>query len=486
MKKKYIIIILLTCLTASAFTAKESPYKIKYEPIEFEPPEVKNHEYNLKNKATAFIVEDDKIPVFDIELVFKTGFLNDPKKMPGLCSITAAMITEGGTKNISSDSLNEILDYHAISLDSYCEDATTTISASSLNNKIDLVLKLLTEIISFPAFEKEKLNLLKKRRINSIKNRFDSPYNTINIISDYAVYGKNRLTTLLTEENLNSIEQNNIFDHYKNYFGPQNLTIAVSGKFKSKDILKKLNKTIGKWKNTIDTNNISFDNFQIEPQNDNFFVEKDINQAYIKLGLPLFTRPNKDYFPLILMNYVLGGAPFTSRLGKKIREHEGLAYSIRSSTYCGYFYKGNFSVSLQTKSESAPYAIKLIFNEIKDLLDNGNISDKEISDAKKSYIDAFPSSFESGTAIAYAFLKNRIEGRPDDYFQTYRKRIKSVTKQEIIRAAKKHIDLNKLSICIAGKYEEINKGDDIHNIELNDLGQFNKITENKLEKMLSN
>ena len=213
-----------------------------------------------------------------------------------------------------------------------------------------------------------------------------------------------------------------------------------------------------------------------------YFVEKESNQAYIRLGLPLIQRPHPDYYPLALMNWVLGGAPFTSRISKKIREYEGLAYHAGSRVSCGYFFPGTFNVYLETKSASAAYAISLVFGEIRTFLEAGARAE-ELEAGKKSLIDAFPAMFKTGDDIADAFAYNQYKKRADDHFDVYRGKIRAITLDDLRRVAEKYLLSDSMAICIVGRYADCEKGDGVHPPKLADYGDFTRLTEKELEAL---
>jgi zinc protease len=211
------------------------------------------------------------------------------------------------------------------------------------------------------------------------------------------------------------------------------------------------------------------------------FVEKDISQAYIRMGLPALKRPHPDYFSLAVMNYIFGGAPFVSRISKKIREEEGLAYSAGSNLSCGFFYRGHFNIYLETKSASAAYAVDLALREMKTFLDKG-ATEAELADAKKSLIDAFPANFKTGEDVASAFAYNQYYGRGDDYFDVYCDTIGAITLEDIRRVAAKYLRPDSMAVCMVGRWKECAEGDGTHPVKLADFGAFKRYTEREIEK----
>ena len=457
------------------------PNGLRYPALSYAPPNLKAHEYTLKNGITAFIVPDAKLPVFDIEASIRTGSLLNPENAPGICEATAELLRSGGTRTIPADSFDETVDFFAASLSSDYEATNATAALSILKDNLDTGLYLFDQMLRNPGFETQKLALLKTRMKESIQHRFDHPSRTMNILFDHAMYGPGKISGIMTTSNVDRISTESIRSFYKNTYRPKNIILAVSGKFEVPAIIEKLNATLGAWEpsNKPET---AFPNITIQRGKAFYFVEKDINQAYVSLGLPLVQRPNPDYYPLVVMNWIVGGAPFTSRLSKKIREYQGLAYSAGSQVKCGYFYPGAFKVYMQTKSASTAYAIGLAKRELDAFVKNGATA-AELAEAQQSIIDAFPAMFKTGADISSAFAQNRYLKRDDAFYDSYRDTLRAITLGDIRSVAEKYLVTDSMVICVVGKYDACAPGDDVHPEKLNDFGPVTRLTEQELERI---
>lgn len=476
---KRLLILTLAALFCSC-GRPDLPDSLKYSGLKYTPPALAPCRHTLDNGVTVFVIEDKKLPLFDILALFRTGGLQEPAEKEELAAMTADLLEDGGTKSIPADSLDELLDFLAASLSSSADLTSASVSLSVLNDKIDTALALFTEVVTRPAFEQKKLDLLKTRAREQVLHRFDHPKGVLAVLYNFVMYGPGKLSALPTANGLGSISRADVEAFHKRHYRPENMIVAVSGRFDTREMLGKLNATLGKWKgpgqaaDTIPRPAMKFSAGR-------FFVEKEINQAYIRMGLPAVKRPHPDYYPLTLMNYIFGGAPFTSRISKKIREKEGLAYSAGSGLSCGYFYTGHFNVYLETKSASAAYAIDLALKEMREYVEKGATAE-ELLDAKKSLIDAFPANFKTGSDVASAFAMNQYFGRPDDHFDVYRDTINAISLSDISRVVRKYLKAESLAVCVVGKWEACVKGDGVHPVTLDSLGAFRRWTEKEIEK----
>jgi zinc protease len=211
-------------------------------------------------------------------------------------------------------------------------------------------------------------------------------------------------------------------------------------------------------------------------------VNKKISQSYVQFGLPLFKRPNPDYYAVSVLNMILGGESFTSRLGTKIRSDEGLTYSIYSNAESNFFYPGTFFIEFFTKSETTCRAIALSLAEVQRLKTSG-ITSEELEHAKRILIDGFPSMFRSPQNIVENYADNEYLKRAPDHFATYPDKINALTKSDVQAMAQKYLDPSAFTYVVVGDTSAIFKSDTIQGFSLRKLAPIKFITQDSLPSL---
>jgi predicted Zn-dependent peptidase len=180
-----------------------------------------------------------------------------------------------------------------------------------------------------------------------------------------------------------------------------------------------------------------------------FLVDKPgAAQSTFALGKPGPPRDTPDYFALQVMNTVLGGL-FQSRLNANIREEKGYSYGVGSSFAYGKG-PGAFRTGGDIVTEKSDAALLEFMKELRGILGARPVTDEELTVAKEALIQRLPGTFASVSSINSALTTLWTENLPDDYYQQYAKSIAAVTKDDVVRVAKKYIDMDRLAIVVVG------------------------------------
>ena len=202
-----------------------------------------------------------------------------------------------------------------------------------------------------------------------------------------------------------------------------------------------------------------------------YLADKDVNQGRVNMMLPGIMRDNPDYFSVVVMNDILGGGGFTSRVMSRVRSDEGLAYSARTAFPGGIYYPLDFSASFQSKSRTVPYAASIVLQEMEKMT-REPVADHELTTSKQGFVQRFPRTFSTKAQVATTFAQDEFTGRyakDPQYWSKYRSRIEAVTADDVQRVAKKYLLPDKLVILVVGQKDQILLGHPDHPVKLAEL-----------------
>ena len=467
-----------TLLDAPGIPAR--PEKLKFPPLDYQPPAPEQYRVQLKSGPVAYVVPDHELPLVNIVIFVHTGEFLEPAGKEGLASMTGYLLARGGAGTNSADQLEERLAFLAAGLGSSINGAQGSVSMNLLAKDLNEGLSILKDVLFAPRFQDDKIALRKQQILQAMEQRNDDTSDIEARESGILAYGEsfwdNRYST---KASIDSITREDNENFHKISFVPQNFVLAVSGDFDRDAMIAKLENlfagqnTDGIIKPTIPTNAV----FAAPGA---YLVNKpDVNQGRVDMMLPGVMRDNPDYFPIVVMNDILGGGGFTSRIMNRVRTEEGLAYDAHTSFPGGAYYPLTFSVGYQSKSRTVAYAASLAIEEIKKLQATPP-TDLELTTSKGGFIDRFPRAFATKAAVANNFAAEEFTGRyakDPGFYKEYRGRIRAVTAQDVQRVAQKYLDVSKLVVLAVGNKTDILLGYPDHPVSFKDLagGHFTEL-----------
>ncbi|MBI5100856.1 MAG: insulinase family protein [Nitrospirae bacterium] len=402
----------------------------------------------LPNGMTLLHAEKKAVPVIKIVVAIRAGSIAETADRAGLANLAADLLNEGTAKR-SSKEISEAIEFVGGALTTSGGTDYITATLSVLKKDIDLGFDLLSDIILRPAFREDEITRRKALIKSSIKQQNEDPGTVASKAFSKAVFGAHPYGWPVdgTEESIDRITRQEILDFYNHWYVPNNSVMAVVGDITKGELKALLEKYFRDWKSG-DIRPPLLP--ELLPGNAPTVVKinKDIKQTSIVLGHLGMRRDNPDYYAVSVMNYILGGGGFASRLVDNIRDNRGLAYSVHSS-FMAHRHGGVFQAGLQTKNESANTAIREILNEMA-RIQSDPVSDTELSDAKSYLTGSFPLRMDSNSKIANLLIAIELNDLGLDYVDRYRDIINGITKEEITRVARKYLNARDYVLVVVG------------------------------------
>jgi predicted Zn-dependent peptidase len=381
----------------------------------------------------------------------------------------------GGTKSLTAEELDERLDFLAAQVSSGVGPTSGSAGLNCLSENLDEALRIFVEMLREPRFQEDRLALAKEQALQEMKKRNDDSADIEGREWGVLLYGEafftNRFTT---EASVKGITRDDLLSFHRRYFHPANMIAAVSGSFSRPEMIRKLEAAFAGWPPSKAP--VPPIPATIAPAAPGLYrVAKDVNQGRVSIGLPSVKRDHPDVYALEVMNEILGGSGFTSRITKTVRSDEGLAYSAGSGFSFGVWYPGRFRAFFQSKSRSVAYATSLVMGEIRKLREGG-VTAEELTTIKNNIVQTFPSSFASKAQSMGIFASDEYTGRDPSYWTTYRDRIGAVTAADVQRVARQHLVPERMIVLAVGQQAEIDLGDEKHKVTLAQLAPEGKVT----------
>ncbi len=406
----------------------------------------------LENGLTLLVAERHNLPVVMVTVGIKAGSLVEPEEKAGLANLTARLLT-AGTKKRRASQINEEVEFVGASLSASGGKDYATVALSVLKKDLDLGFDLLSDIILNPMFPEDELNKKRERIKGSLKAQEDEPKFVASKAFKKAVFGSHPYgrSTTGSSGTLDKIKRYDLVDFHSDYYAPNNAIMSVVGDITLEEAMNLLKKYFSEW-HAKELKVISLQKIERIRGRKIISIDKDLTQANIILGHTGISRNDPDYYKVSVMNYILGGGGFASRLMQNVREEKGLVYDIHSF-FAANKYGGSFQAGLQTKNESANVAIEEVLKEIKKIR-NRPVSDAELSDAKAFLTGSFPMRIETSRRIADFLVAVEYYGLGIDYIDNYPVYINSVTKKDVIGVAKKYLDPDKFILVVVADEEK--------------------------------
>ncbi len=407
----------------------------------------------LPNGLVLLHAERKTLPIVKVVVAVRAGSIMESYEKAGLANLTADLLKEG-TRRRSSKEISDAIEFVGGSLGSSGGADYMTITLSVLKKDLDLGFDLLSDIILNPSFSDEEVARRKALIRSSIIQQKEEPGIVASKAFMRAVFGDNPYgwPPEGTEDSVPRITRKDIVDFHRTYYVPNNAIMSVAGDVGSEELKGLIAKYFRGW----DRKDVPAPHVPVPPASDKptvIAINKEITQANVILGHAGLRRDNPDYYAVVVMNYILGGGGFASRLMDNIRDNKGLSYDVHSF-FAANKYAGSFQVGLQTKNESANTAIEETLKEMNRIMTEP-VSDKELMDARSFLTGSFPLKIDSNNKIAGFLTSVEYYNLGLDYIEKYPSYINAVTKEDVMRVAKKYLNTRGFVLVVVGDPEKV-------------------------------
>lgn len=408
--------------------------------------------WTLDNGARVLFVENHTIPMLDVSIDFDAGDRRDPAGKSGVAALTNAMLARGVHQGASAaePALNEaqISDGFAdiaAQRGNRVEGDRAGLTLRTLTTERDAAIALLSRVLSQPSFPADLLERDKARTIAAIRESLTKPEVIADRVFDKLLYGSHPYGDNPSPESIGAITRDDLAAFYAKHYVANRAVIAMIGDATRADadrIARQLTARLAQGAPLPDLPPVTI------AAGSEQRIAHNSAQAHILIGEPALTRHDPDYFALMVGNYTLGGGGFVSRLMNQVREKRGLAYGVYS-----YFeplaQPGPFQIGLQTKSDQADEALKIVRETVAGFLREGP-TEAELAAAKDNLIGGFALRLDSNRKLLENVAMIGFYGLPLDYLDTWTDNVARVTAAQIRAAFKRKLQMDQLSTVVVG------------------------------------
>ncbi|KAB2926106.1 MAG: insulinase family protein [Bacteroidetes bacterium] len=412
--------------------------------------------FTLSNGLPVIVYEKREVPIVQVNLVIKAGSVDEPAAKLGLAGLTAAMMDEGAAGKTALQ-LSDEVDFLGTSLSVSGGLHTSGVSMRSTVSKFDASLALFADILLRPDFPEPELARLKKQYLTSLFQAYDRPQAIAAAASGIYVFGKEHpygRTSVGTEKSIGAVTVSDLRSFHSTYYRPNNALLVIVGDVSAKEVVAKMESALGGWEKGTAQPAVVSSAKQVNGRTIYLVDKPEAAQSVIRIAKVGTVRNTPDYFPLLVMNTILGGS-FTSRLNQNLREKNGYAYGAGS----GFGFRpsaGPFTASSDVQTDATDKALQEFMKELEGM--SKPVSDEELTKAKNYIALGYPDNFSNVGSIAAQIAEMALYGLPESYFNDYIANVMAVKKEDVRRVAKKYLDTDDLAIIIVGDRAKVEKG----------------------------
>ncbi len=422
------------------------------------------HKEVLSNGLAVWFVEEHALPHLALNLVINAGTDHDPADVPGLAAFTAEMM-DAGTSTMPALMIADRLDFIGAAISIHAALDATSAAMYTLTKHLGEALAVYGEILSSPSFPAEEIERVRSQRLTSLLQQRDRPAYVANVAFNRILFGDHPYGSdpTGTEASLATLSRASIQRFYETHLCPNNSTLIVVGDARPGDLKDQFDAIFRHWKPSAEESQ-PIGHVPGPPPRKVYLIDKPgAPQSEVRIGCPSLPRNTPDFFPVVVMNRILGGQ-FSSRINMNLRERHGYTYGA-GSAFRFAKREGPFVATGGFVSDKTDRAIAELLAEIDAMHANG-ITEEELVFSKKGISGSFALNFETPLQIANALQNIVLYGLPDDYYHHYVKNVQDVSLDDVRRAAEQYLDSSTMSILVVGDVKSIRSG-----IEALNLGE---------------
>jgi zinc protease len=426
----------------------------------------------LSNGLKVVLAERHTAPVVEFSLLVDSGYAADPPDAPGIASFAQRMLEEG-TPTRDSLKISEELESLSANFSAGASLDWATVLLNTLKVNMDQALQVYGDLILHPAFPQKEFERLQKSRLAAIKSEKVQPQTMALRVVPGLLYGKGHpyalpFTGTGTEASVSKMTRDDLAKFHDTWFKPNNATLLVVGDTNLAEIKPKLERLFAAWKPG-DVPKKTVPQVQQPAKNVVYLIDRPGSGQSVIFGAQLGPPENDpDAVPLDLVNNIFGGN-FSSRINMNLREDKHWSYGVFSFMPDAAGQRPYLSIS-PVQTDKTKESLSELVTEYKNVVGAKPISADELKDAQTNATLGLPGTFETVQALARAYSTILQFNLPEDYYNTYTKKVLDLTPGKANIMAHRFILPDHLIWVVVGDMSKVEAG-----IRSLNLGEVHKI-----------
>jgi zinc protease len=427
------------------------------------------HRTTLENGLRVLIAENHNAPIVALRTIVKSGADHDVAQFAGLASLTADLLDEGAAGR-DAIQLAEDVGRLGGALGTGADWDASYMSIEVLSRTAPDAIRILGDVSFRATLPADALERVRSERLMEILQQRDEPAAIAGKRFAGLLYGTGAYGNPIigTNDSVSRIQLDDARRFYAQHYIPNSSSVVVSGDVTPDEAVNLVRGAFGEWKRGEEPPRPAVQPNKIENSRIYLIDRPQAVQSEIRVGHVGVARSSEDYFPINVMNALLGGI-FNSRINLNLREKHGYTYGARS-TFAFRRGAGPFVVSAPVRNEVTRESVEEVLAELRRIR-TGDVEARELDETKSYIMGVFPATVQSASDIASRLLDMELYSLPEDYFDRYRENIAAITRDDITRVANKYVDPDRALIVIVGNAAQVREplgtlGMPLHEIDL--------------------
>jgi zinc protease len=415
-------------------------------------------EAKLQNGLTVLVMEDHRAPFVSVQLhIGGAGALFEPAQMAGLANATARMLREG-TQSRTSIQIAESIDRMGASLGagSSFGSSEAVLSASGLSDNFDAWFEIALDVLLNPVFPADELQKLKQRRRVQLRQQRSSANFLATERFNRAVFNDHPAAIVTaSESSIGALTREALINWHRERYVPQDAILGIAGDVRVAELIPKLEKWLVDWKPAGVTKTWPRDPVPASARKVFLVNRPNSVQTTVALGNLAINRVSPDYFPMVVMNHIIGAAA-SGRLFINLREEKGYTYGVYSD-FSALRYAGPWRAGGNMRTGVTDVALEEFFSEIRRIREE-DVPAQELEAGKRAIAASFALSLEQPTAPLNFAIVSKIYGLAPGYWDVYPEKIMAVSAADVRRVARQYLNPDTMQLVAVGDGKKIKAG----------------------------